>query len=176
MLRGKLPFMTKKSPNQPIKKKRRVEIDSEAVRELANLFKENDLSEIEYEVDGCRIRVARHQHMAPMHHMSQISYPMSAPQAAAPAIASEKEEPSTKDITKGAFKSPMVGTAYLSPKPGDPAFISVGSTVKEGQTLMIIEAMKVMNPLKATKAGKVAHILIEDGQPVEFDQPLVVIE
>ena len=170
--------MTKKSPNEPIKKKKKVEIDSEAVRELANLFKENDLSEIEYEVDGCRIRVARHQHMAPMQQgMSQIAYPMSATHDPATAITSEKEAPPpAKDVTKGAFKSPMVGTAYLSPKPGDPAFISVGSTVKEGQTLMIIEAMKVMNPLKATKIGKVTQILVEDGQPVEFDQPLVVIE
>lgn len=168
--------MTKKSPSEPIKKNGKLEIDSEAVRELANLFKENDLSEIEYEVEGCRIRVARHQPAYHTQSMSQISYPMSAPHAPAAAIASEKEGPPAKDITKGAFRSPMVGTAYLSPKPGDPAFITVGSAVKEGQTLMIIEAMKVMNPLKATKAGKVTQILIEDGQPVEFDQPLVVIE
>jgi acetyl-CoA carboxylase biotin carboxyl carrier protein len=76
----------------------------------------------------------------------------------------------------GTIKSPMVGTAYLCPKPGDPPFIEVGKKISEGQTLMIIEAMKVMNPLKATKSGTVTDILIEDGQPVEFDESLLIIE
>lgn len=169
--------MTKKTPKKVPAKKRKVEIDSDAVRELAGLFKENDLSEIEYEVDGCRIRVARHQAI-PSQAMPQIAYPASqpAPAPSLPAAVPTEDASKPKDMAKGAIKSPMVGTAYLSPKPGDPAFVSVGSIVKEGQTLMIIEAMKVMNPLKATKPGKVSQILVEDGQPVEFDQSLIVIE
>ena len=74
------------------------------------------------------------------------------------------------------MKSPMVGTVYLSPKPGDPPFVTVGATVTAGQTIMIIEAMKVMNPLKAPKSGKITHILVEDTHPVEFDEPLLIIE
>ncbi|UNM06064.1 MAG: acetyl-CoA carboxylase biotin carboxyl carrier protein [Holosporaceae bacterium] len=155
--------------------KSNIKIDSEAVRELASLFKENDLSEIEYEVDGCRIRVARQQALTnytvpPMHAPSSaVSQPLPSPEKS-------DQESAPKDISKNAIRSPMVGTAYLSPKPGDPAFTSVGATVTEGQTLMIIEAMKVMNPLKAAKSGKVSQIFVEDGQPVEFDQPLIVIE
>ena len=161
--------MSSKIPKKTTPKKK-INIDSEAVRELADLFKENDLSEIEYEVDGCRIRVARHHHVAP----TTTYHAAPSQQHALPPVEPASEP--QKDASKNAIKSPMVGTVYLSPKPGDPAFVSVGSTVKEGQTLMIIEAMKVMNPMKATKSGKVTHILIEDGQPVEFDQPLLVIE
>jgi acetyl-CoA carboxylase biotin carboxyl carrier protein len=158
--------------NRELKKKpSKINIDSGAVRQLSDLLKETDLSEIEYEADGCRIRVARQgggyvppQPSAP----SMTSAVSTSPPTAVSAI--------TPESHPGLVKSPMVGTAYLSPKPGDPPFITVGATVTVGQTLMIIEAMKVMNPLKASKGGKVTHILVEDGQPVEFDEPLLIIE
>jgi acetyl-CoA carboxylase biotin carboxyl carrier protein len=165
-----------KESQKPSSKPSKVKIDSEAIRQLSELLKETELSEIEYEVDGRRIRVARQIGGVMMPSMMAAA-PMAAgegvleaaPQAAGKASASPESHP-------GVVKSPMVGTAYLSPKPGDPPFIAIGATVTAGQTLMIIEAMKVMNPFKAPKAGKITHIFIEDGQPVEFDEPLVVIE
>ena len=148
----------------------KMNIDSSAVLKLSDLLKKTDLSEIEYEVDGCRIRVSR-----------QTGYSMPPQMLAAPVAASPSSAPAgattaNPESHPGVVRSPMVGTAYLCPKPGDPPFIAVGATVAVGQTLMIIEAMKVMNPFKASKAGKVAHIFIEDGQPVEFDEPLLTIE
>ena len=148
-------------------------IDAELVRELAELLSANELTEIEVE-DGVRkIRVRREA--APVH-VAQHGYaPMAAAPAAVPAessLAPVAAAPSPVD----AVKSPMVGTAFLSAEPGGAAFIAVGDTIAAGDTLMIIEAMKVMNPILAPKAGTVRQLLVADAQPVEYDQPLVVIE
>ncbi len=132
-------------------------VDIDLVRELAELLAETGLTEIEVEDNDRKVRVARGGY-APA--------PAAAP---APAV-----EPALPD-TAGALKSPMVGTAYLAPEPGAPDFVKVGDSVKEGDTLVIVEAMKVMNPIAADKSGTVKAILIENAQPVEFDQPLVVI-
>jgi len=149
-------------------------IDSKLVRELAELLNETGLTEIEVEDGERKIKVARH---AAAVHMNAAA--PAAPAAAAPApspavpLAAAAPEPAAVDAN--ALKSPMVGTCYLSAEPGGPAFISVGQQVKAGDTLLIIEAMKVMNPITATSAGTVKAILVENAQPVEFDQPLVVI-
>lgn len=147
-------------------------VDVAAVRQLSDLLKETDLSEIEYESGGCRIRVSRHAGYSMPTQMFAPSVVPPAPVPSAPAASA----PLTAESHPGLVRSPMVGTAYLAQKPGDPPFVSVGATVAAGQTLMILEAMKVMNPLKASKAGKVVQILVEDGQPVEFDEPLIIIE
>ncbi|MFM5885256.1 MAG: acetyl-CoA carboxylase biotin carboxyl carrier protein [Novosphingobium sp.] len=147
-------------------------IDSALVRELAELLAETGLTEIEVEDGDRKIKVARQaapvaavQHMAPAHAplIAAPAAPAPAPAAAAPA-----DDPD-------AVKSPMVGTCYLSPEPGAASFVSVGQSVKEGDTLLIIEAMKVMNPIAAPRAGTVKAIMVDNGQPVEFDQPLVVV-
>ena len=149
-------------------------IDSKLVRELAELLGETGLSEIEVEDGDRKIRVARMISAAPVASVAVPVgvAPLAAPAAAAPATPATPAAPSLAN----AVKSPMVGTTYLSPEPGAAPFISIGSAVKIGDPLLIIEAMKVMNPITAERAGKVAAILVEDGQPVEFDQPLVVIE
>ena len=131
-------------------------IDSKLVRELAELLAESGLSEIEVEDGTRKIRVAR-----------QLT--------AAPVAAVSVAAPAAPVVPVDAVKSPMVGTAYLAPEPGAANFVDVGTTVKAGQTLLIVEAMKVMNPIAAPRAGTVTAVLIETGQPVEFDQPLVVI-
>jgi len=143
-------------------------IDTSLVRELAELLNETGLTEIEVEDDDRKIRVARGGAVA----AAPVMAPPAAP-AAAPAAAPEAA-PSTDDHA-GAFKSPMVGTAYLAPEPGAANFIKVGDSVSESDTLLIVEAMKVMNPITADKAGTIKAILVENAQPVEFDQPLVVI-
>ena len=143
-------------------------VDTALVRELAELLTANELTEIEVEDGGRKIKVKREA--GPI--AAYAPAPAYAPAvAAAPAAAAEP----TEDPAAGAVKSPMVGTAYLSGEAGAAPFISEGVTVKEGDTLMIIEAMKVMNPILAPRAGTVRRILIGDSQPVEFDQPLVVI-
>ncbi len=149
-------------------------IDSKLVRELAELLGETGLSEIEVEDGDRKIRVARMISAAPVASVAVPAgvAPLAVPAAAAPATPATPAAPSLAN----AVKSPMVGTTYLSPEPGAAPFISIGSAVKIGDPLLIIEAMKVMNPITAERAGKVAAILVEDGQPVEFDQPLVVIE
>ena len=147
-------------------------IDAELVRELAELLSANELTEIEVE-DGVRkIRVRREA--APVH-VAQHGY---APMAAAPAAvpAESSLAPLAAAPLLDAVKSPMVGTAFLSAEPGGAAIIAVGDTIAAGDTLMIIEAMKVMNPILAPKAGTVRQLLVADAQPVEYDQPLVVIE
>jgi acetyl-CoA carboxylase biotin carboxyl carrier protein len=141
-------------------------VDGELVRALASLLQETGLTEIEYAVGERRIRVVRG---APPSAVA-LAVPSTAPAAAAPAA------PVAAVDLPGALKSPMVGTAYLSPQPEAPPFIKVGDTVREGQPLLIIEAMKVMNQIPAPRAGRVTHILVTDGTPVEYGQALLVLE
>lgn len=144
--------------------------DSALVRELALLLDETSLSEIEIERAGLRLRVARNISVA-----ATMPVPMAAAPAAVPLAAAA---PAAADLSKhpGAVISPMVGTAYWAPEPGAKPFIEVGSKVAVGQTLLIIEAMKTMNQIPSTRAGTVTQILVEDGQPVEYGEPLVIIE
>lgn len=146
--------------------------DGALIRELALLLDETSLTEIEIERAGLRVRVARNVSIA-------ASLPAAAPiAAAAPAPAAASAAAAAADFSKhpGAVPSPMVGTAYWSPEPGAKPFIEVGSKVSAGQTLLIIEAMKTMNQIPSPRAGTVTQILVEDGQPVEFGEPLVIIE
>jgi acetyl-CoA carboxylase biotin carboxyl carrier protein len=156
------------------KRKGGMNIDTALVRELAELLNETGLTEIEVEDDDRKIRVSRGAvaAAAPVYAAAPAAA-APAPAAAAPAPA-EAAAPAGPDMTN-AVKSPMVGTCYLAPEPGAANFIAVGKPVKEGDTLLIVEAMKVMNPITAPKSGTVTAILIENAQPVEFDQPLVVI-
>ena len=145
-------------------------IDGALVRELAELLAETGLSEIEVEDGPRKIRVARQLTAAPVAAQVAVAAPLaaaSAPVAAAPAVAV---------VSANAVKSPMVGTVYLSADPSSPPFVTVGKPVNEGDTLLIIEAMKVMNPIVAPRSGMVSAILVENAQPVEYDQPLVVID
>jgi acetyl-CoA carboxylase biotin carboxyl carrier protein len=146
-------------------------IDSKLVRELAELLAETGLSEIEVEDGDRKIKVARQLMAAPA--AVQVAAPAAAPALPLPATAAP--EPAAVAVDANALKSPMVGTAYLTPEPGAAPFIAVGKQVKVGDTLLIIEAMKVMNPITADKAGTIKAILVENAQPVEYDQPLVVI-
>ena len=149
-------------------------VEQALIRELAELLDETRLSEIEIEREGLRVRVSRQ--------MAVQAMPMAqaAPVAAAPAAASAAAAPApaATDPSKhpGAVKSPMVGTAYLAPEPGAALFVDVGTRVAQGQTIMIIEAMKTMNHIPAPKAGTVMAILVGNGHPVEFGEPLVIIE
>ena len=150
----------------------------EMVRQLAEILNDTNLTEIEYELDNCRIRVAREIQVNQVM-PSAVSAPAMAPAPQSPPVLAETL-PATPaqelSAHPGAVKSPMVGTAYLSPSPGSDAFVKVGDTVDSGQTLLIIEAMKVMNQIKATSSGTVKDILVRDADPVEFDQPLIIIE
>lgn len=143
--------------------------DSALIRELALLLDETNLTEIEIERAGLRVRVARNISLA-------ASVPASI-QAAAPAAVAAAPT-AVADVAKhpGVVPSPMVGTAYWASEPGAKPFIEIGSKVSVGQTLLIIEAMKTMNQIPSTRAGTVTQILVEDGQPVEFGEPLVIIE
>ncbi len=146
-----------------------MQVDTNLVRELAALLNDTGLSEIEVEDGTRKIRVSRQ--------MTAVAHAVAAPMAAPAAIAAAPAEAAAApSISVNAMKSPMVGTAYLSPDPEAAPFIAVGQSVAVGETLLIIEAMKVMNPIVATKAGKVSAILVESGQPVEYDQPLLVID
>lgn len=145
----------------------KMRVDSELLRELAELLAANDLSEIEVEDGDRKIKVRRDA--APV-----MAYAPPPQAAAAPAAAPATEAPPAA-APVDAVKSPMVGTVFLSPEPGAAPFVSPGQSVDEGTTLMIIEAMKVMNPILAPKAGTIRQVLVSDAQPVEFDQPLAVI-
>ena len=150
-------------------------VDSALVRELAELLATNDLSEIEVEDGDRKIRVARKAAAvaAPMHYAAAPA-PLAAPAPAAPLAAPAGDIGAGADDAD-AVRSPMVGTAYLAAEPGAKPFAAVGQTVAAGDTLLIVEAMKVMNPITATHAGTVKAVLVENGQPVEFDQPLIVV-
>ena len=149
-------------------------IDTALVRELAEMLGETGLTEIEVEDDDRKIRVSRSGGVAVA---APVAAPIAAPAPAAPApaAAAPAAEAAPADDHGDALKSPMVGTAYLAAEPGAPNFVKVGDKVSEGDTLLIVEAMKVMNPIAADKAGTIKAILVENAQPVEFDQPLVVI-
>jgi acetyl-CoA carboxylase biotin carboxyl carrier protein len=147
-------------------------IDPALVRELAELLTTNSLTEIEVSDGDRRIKVSRE----PAAVLSTATAP--APQALAapgPVPAAQLPEPAAEAISGTSVKSPMVGTAFLSPEPGAKPFVAVGDAVKAGDTLLIVEAMKVMNPITAPSGGVIKQLLISDGQPVEFDQPLAVI-
>ncbi|MGZ3306433.1 MAG: acetyl-CoA carboxylase biotin carboxyl carrier protein [Asticcacaulis sp.] len=172
---------TPKGPNDPI--------DPKLIRKLADILRETELSEIEVEQGGLKIRVAR---QAPVPQaVSYMAAPQMAPQAYAQGMPQAAPQPSPMSVPspspssetaatatppKDAIKSPMVGTVYLQPQPGSPAFIKVGDKVKQGQTLLIIEAMKTMNPIPSPREGTVSEILVADGQPVEFGEALVAFE
>ena len=146
-------------------------VDTALVRELAELLTANELTEIEVEDGDRKIKVRREMVAAPAAVAAQTAPALSAP----PMHAKEDVGSQDGEVAGEAVKSPMVGTAYLSPEPGANQFIEVGQAVKAGDTLCIIEAMKVMNPITAPGAGVVKKIMVSDGQPVEFDQPLVVL-
>ncbi|ACI54827.1 acetyl-CoA carboxylase, biotin carboxyl carrier protein [Rhizobium leguminosarum bv. trifolii WSM2304] len=149
-------------------------IDQALIRDLANILNETDLTEIEVEQDDLRIRVSRAG--TPQYVQAPIAAPAyAAPAAAAPAAASAPAAAPARNPAN-VVSAPMVGTVYMAPAPGARAFIEVGATVKEGQTLIIIEAMKTMNQIPSPKSGKVTEILVDDGHPVEYGQALVVIE
>ncbi len=149
--------------------------DSALIRELALLLDETSLTEIEIERAGLRVRVARNISIAAG---IPAGLPMVPAPAAAAAVASAAAAAIGTDFSKhpGVVPSPMVGTAYWAPEPGAKPFIEVGAKVSAGQTLLIIEAMKTMNQIPSPRAGTVTQILVEDGQPVEFGEPLVIIE
>jgi acetyl-CoA carboxylase biotin carboxyl carrier protein len=149
-------------------KKKLDSVDESLIRGLANLLNETGLTEIELEQKGLRVRVARTISIA-------AAAPMMAPAAAAPAAVSASAAKDA-DSHPGTVRSPMVGTAYRAPEPGAPSFVEIGSVVKQGQTLLIVEAMKTMNHIPAPRPGTVKAIFIENGQPVEYGEPLMIIE
>jgi acetyl-CoA carboxylase biotin carboxyl carrier protein len=148
------------------------QIDARLVRRLAGILNDTGLSEIEVEHDGLRIRVARTLTAAAS---VAVAAPLPAPVVAAPVAEAPVPAAPAAVAAGDAVKSPMVGTVYLQPQPDAPSFIKVGDMVSEGQTLMIVEAMKTMNPIPAPRAGKVLEILAVNGQPVEFGEPLAII-
>ncbi|MEZ2332275.1 acetyl-CoA carboxylase biotin carboxyl carrier protein [Mesorhizobium sp. RCC_202] len=146
-------------------------VDQQLIRDLAGILNDTNLTEIEVELGDLKVRVSR---------QSQTVHTVAAPYAASASAPAQAATPvaavAVADPSKNAVPSPMVGTAYLSPSPDAKAFVEVGQKVKEGQTLLIIEAMKTMNQIPSPRAGTVTAILIEDAQPVEYGMPLVVIE
>jgi acetyl-CoA carboxylase biotin carboxyl carrier protein len=164
--------MTDVKPNGPM------QIDVDLVRQLAELLDTTQLTEIEVEDKDRKIRVARKAPPAAAAPMHYAPAPLAAAPAAAPAPGAATAEVAAFAPTAAvdAVKSPMVGTAYLSAEPGAKPFAAIGQTVAAGDTLLIVEAMKVMNPILAPNAGTVRQVLVENGQPVEFDQPLIVVE
>ncbi|CAA7625612.1 Biotin carboxyl carrier protein [Candidatus Terasakiella magnetica] len=144
-------------------------IDSELVRTLAGLLDETNLTEIEYGVGDVKIRVARTAAPVTVHHGPAPALAAHAVSATAVAAPGDADHP-------GAVTSPMVGVAYLAPEPGSAKFCNPGDMVAEGQTIMLIEAMKTFNPIRAPRGGKLSRILVTDGQPVEFGEPLMIIE
>jgi len=141
-------------------------IDADLVREMAALLEETGLVEIEYEDDDVKVRVARGA-------VAAVAAASAAPAPAAPAT-SEESRPAAAD--PGSVNSPMVGTVYLSPEPGSEPFVRAGDTVAEGDTLLLLEAMKTFNEVRAPRSGKVVRILVADGTPVEYGEPLLILQ
>ncbi|MEW6767578.1 MAG: acetyl-CoA carboxylase biotin carboxyl carrier protein [Pseudomonadota bacterium] len=160
-----------RQPQQPTNAKAKSGDERELIRDLATLLDETNLTEIEIERAGLRVRIARNVTVA-----ASVAAPVA--HKAPAAVAAPSAVPAAADVAKhpGAVPSPMVGTAYLASEPGAKPFIDIGSKVKAGETLLIIEAMKTMNQIPSPRAGTVTQILVEDGQPVEFGEPLVIIE
>jgi acetyl-CoA carboxylase biotin carboxyl carrier protein len=165
-----VPRDPKPADNGRITRPPRLGIDQDLVRELARLLDETGLTEIEFQREGERVRVARH--LPPPIGPAPTATPPDQPPAS-PAIDRAGIDPENHP---GLVTSPMVGTAYFAPKPGERPFVEIGSRVTAGETLLIIEAMKTMNQIPAPRAGTVIQILIEDGQPVEFGEALMIIE
>ena len=157
-------------------------LDTKIISKLAEILDNSSLTELEYEDESCRISLSRNPRPAPVPPMPMpmpAQAPVAAPTApAAPAAAPQAAAPAEVDYSKhpGSVKSPMVGVVYLSSDPNSPNYVKVGDTVAEGDTVCLIEAMKTYNPVKAHKGGKVSKILVESGDPVEYGEPLVVIE
>ena len=174
--------MTRRTPDEPMSQK---PFDYDLIRQLAVILDETDLTEIEVEHDKLKIRVARQQ-AATSYAMPApapwpyppMAAPAAAPAAVAPAPAAIAAAPSAADPANhpGVLSSPMVGTCYRAPEPGAKAFVEVGDSVREGQTVLIVEAMKHMNQIAAPRAGKVTAGFVENGQPVEYGEPLLIIE
>ncbi len=163
--------MTKASPSA----------DQALIEAIAKLLNEQNLAEIEIEREDMRVRVTRSYASSAVQHVQVPAYapaPAAAPAAAAPSSVAVPAAPAHDDLASnpGTLTSPMVGTAYLASEPGKPPFVSVGAKVSEGQTVLIIEAMKTMNQIPAHRSGTISRILVDDASPVEYGQPLVVIE
>jgi acetyl-CoA carboxylase biotin carboxyl carrier protein len=152
-----------------------IRFDPAQIRELARILRDTDLSEIELVEKDSRIRVVRQITVVPAA-TATVSVPAPPPAPAPAAQASAAAEPAEAALPPGAVTSPMVGIAYLAPEPGAAPFVQVGARVEQGQTLLLIEAMKTFNQIKAPKAGTVTRILVENGAPVEYGEPLMVIE
>lgn len=158
-------------------------LDTKIISKLAEILDNSSLTELEYEDESCRISLSRHPHPAPVPPMpmpvpAPMPAPLAAPASATPAVAPAPAASAETDYSKhpDSVKSPMVGVVYLSSDPNSPNYVKVGDTVAEGDTVCLIEAMKTYNPVKAHKGGKVSKILVESGDPVEYGEPLVVIE
>ena len=159
-----------KAPKNP------VEPTTELVKALANILDDAGLAELEYETDDVAIRLSRVSGAAPVATVAPVTAPAAVAAPTATPAAQSAEGAADISADPGAVMSPMVGTAYISPEPGAPAFVEEGSTVKKGQTLLIVEAMKVMNPITAPQDGTVSKIMVKNAQPIEFGEVLVVIE
>jgi acetyl-CoA carboxylase biotin carboxyl carrier protein len=171
------PDTSPETSNEAQKPRSADSIDTRLVRRLADILKATDLTAIEVEQGDLRIRVAREIVVAQAAPVTMAAAPVAvAPSAAAAPLTTEAAPAAAPVRTGDLVKSPMVGTAFLQAQPGQPSFIKVGDKVSEGQTLIIVEAMKTMNPIPAPRAGTVVEILVGDAQPVEFGQPLVVLE
>lgn len=153
---------------------KKYDVDQQLIRDLAGILNETNLSEIEIEQGEMRVRVSRQAAPAPA--LAAIPLPAAAPPPSAAAAPLQAATTPAEPAGKNAVLSPMVGTAYGSPAPGAAPFVEIGQKVREGQTLLIIEAMKTMNQIPSPRAGTVTAILFEDGHPVEYGEPLVVIE
>jgi acetyl-CoA carboxylase biotin carboxyl carrier protein len=150
--------------------------ETKFVKELTAILDESNLTELEFESEDISVRLARGTTIAAAPAMMAATAPAPAPVAAAPAESAAAATPGDAAAHPGAVKSPMVGTVYLAPEPDAPLFAKEGDQVKKGQTLFIVEAMKVMNPITAPADGKLTRILVDNAQPIEFDQPLAIIE
>jgi acetyl-CoA carboxylase biotin carboxyl carrier protein len=155
--------------------------DQDLIEAIAKLLNEQNLAEIEIEREDMRVRVTRSYANTAVQHVQVPAYAPAPAAAAAPAVSAAAAAAAAAPVedlasNPGTLTSPMVGTAYLSPEPGKPTFVSVGSKVSEGQTVLIIEAMKTMNQIPAHRSGTITRILVDDSNPIEYGQPLAVIE